>query len=461
MKRALAILIAALLLLCACAQTPTPAPEPTQEPPPTPTPLPTPAPVLLYMETGTLLPDASEGDYHLLGTDMDLNFSVYSNYPITNLSVVLTCSRSGNEIYPFGAETVLAADTGDATYYVTENGSYPYRYTSEDLLAAYTVLHETEPEETIPPLDSGTPPVEGNEGNPPATLNELLDLSLLQTGVHRLTISACAGGEWRELFDGNFYVLSDTWELIKKADFDGGYQNALDFFGDPERFCYRYQWVEGRYIVADPLWEQEYIVSLTFFTERAWIVHVDGVPYYNEAMEYLQNGYVRVSGTNGDSGVLPLTALVLTYNGSYVSRFNSQLTMISAHAFGAASDVNASLIPNSNVRENKKLIADEVNNCLVYNGIKEEDGQSYYDFAYSGAYEATALSIPDSIINYLLYELAFYRAGFQWGHYYNGTSDAMHFCLPSEKVTFSHDGEGGLRKVFEYGEFVPAVKDGG
>jgi hypothetical protein len=53
-----------------------------------------------------------------------------------------------------------------------------------------------------------------------------------------------------------------------------------------------------------------------------------------------------------------------------------------------------------------------------------------------------------------LYELAFYRAGFQWGHYYVSTSDAMHFTL-TDNIRISHDGNEGLRKVYEYSETYP------
>ena len=46
----------------------------------------------------------------------------------------------------------------------------------------------------------------------------------------------------------------------------------------------------------------------------------------------------------------------------------------------------------------------------------------------------------------------FYRAGFQWGHYYNSTSDGMHFTL-TDNIRNSHDGGNrGLRKVYEYSE---------
>lgn len=446
MKRTFACILAALFLCSACARAPEAPLEQTAEP--TSTPQPTAEPIQFLWEAGEdLLPDAAEGAYHLLGTDMDLDFSVYSNYPITGISLALICSRSENEIYPFGLEASMPVTVSENMYSVSDTESYAYRYTTADLLSEYSLLYMSAESSTQEKAETMLPD---------APLNDILDLSLLQTGIHTLSVSICAGGEWRELFEGSFYVLSDTWEQIGRADFDGGYQEAIAFFGDIEKFCYRYQWVEGRYIVVDPLWEQEYIVALPFFTERDWLVHTDAVPYYLDAKEYLENGYVRVSGTNGDSGILRLSELICSYNGSYVARFNSQKTMISAHAFGTASDVNAALLPNANARENKELIAAEVGNLLAYNGISEEDGQRYYDFTYSGEYTASALQIPDTIINYLLYELAFYRAGFQWGYYYKGTSDAMHFCLPSEQVTYSHDGEGSLRKVFEYGDFVLA-----
>ena len=91
---------------------------------------------------------------------------------------------------------------------------------------------------------------------------------------------------------------------------------------------------------------------------------------------------------------------------------------------------------------------------LVYNGILTEGGVSYYDFTYDGSYKTDPNGVPETCVNYILYELAFYRAGFEWAHYYKSTSDAMHFCL-SEFVTYTHDGEMGLRKVFEYAQSDP------
>ena len=80
----------------------------------------------------------------------------------------------------------------------------------------------------------------------------------------------------------------------------------------------------------------------------------------------------------------------------------------------------------------------------------------YYDYTYTGdSLLWVYRNIPETVINYLLYELAFYRAGFQWGHYYVSTSDGMHFTL-TDNIRISHDGNSGLRKVYEYiEEYTP------
>lgn len=46
-------------------------------------------------------------------------------------------------------------------------------------------------------------------------------------------------------------------------------------------------------------------------------------------------------------------------------------------------------------------------------------------------------------------EQLFYSCGLTWAHYYASTSDGMHFAL-TEYVTHDHQGEFGLRKVFDY-----------
>ena len=287
-----------------------------------------------------------------------------------------------------------------------------------------------------------------------ASLHALLMDTPLTAGRYTLYVTAAVSGEER-LFVGElrFTVLGDTWERIQKSDFNGSYEETLAFFsGDTERFLYRYQPVWGRYAVADPAWERAYLSSVDMGVGgEAWRVHTDAVPYYERARGYLGSVHVRVHGTNGDSGVLPLGRLIRGYFGSYNSRKTSSLRWISHHAFGTATDLNADMPPNDNTNANKALIDDEVGKRLVYNGILREDGVDYYDFSYAGSYEGTYLGVPETVINYLLYELAFYRAGFQWGHYYNSTSDGMHFTL-TDRLAGRHDLKTGLRKVYQYAE---------
>ncbi|MDO4572291.1 MAG: M15 family metallopeptidase [Clostridia bacterium] len=284
------------------------------------------------------------------------------------------------------------------------------------------------------------------------SLDAMTRFADLQVGLHTMRISAMVEGGDRfiEVTRARFNVLDDEWLTILPSDFNGSYEAALRFFQDDARFLYRYQWVYGRYTIADPAWESAYITEIEAYPDgQKWKIHIDALPFYQRALAYLGSAHVRVHGANGDTGVLPLSALIVTYEGSYVSRFTSSKKTISHHAFGTATDLNAQMEPNLNKPENSAVVDDEVLGCLSYNGILEENGQKYYDFSYTGSYETTPSGVPESVINYLLYELAFYRAGFEWGHYYVSTSDAMHFTL-TDNILLEHDGPEGLRKVFEY-----------
>lgn len=73
----------------------------------------------------------------------------------------------------------------------------------------------------------------------------------------------------------------------------------------------------------------------------------------------------------------------------------------------------------------------------------------YYDFTYTGKYKNAVLDIPPEIVNYLLYELAFYRAGFRWGFYFD-RADAMHFTLTESRREYFETGPYAMRKVFTY-----------
>ncbi len=388
--------------------TPVPAamPAPTQPP----------APAFVFTQSESApLPGPLER--LALGSERMLDGTIRCNYPLTSVSIMILCDYTEDAFYPY---------VGRVTFLPGSNMT-SYRFTDA----------------------AGT-----NEG---ASLSEQMRFSELKTGLHTIVLSASCTqtgvqGDMPFLQEsGKFYVLGEDWTRIDASMFsNNSYSTALAFFGDKDRFLYRFQRVYGRYTVADPDWEAKYITEIKMDEGEPWRVHIDAVPYYEKARAYLQSASVRVHGTNGDTGILPLSRLIVDYNGSYLSRYTSGLKYFSHHGLGTATDINAVMPPNENIKENLQVIDKEVRNCLAYNGILTEDGKQYYDFSYSGTYACTDFAMPESVINYLLYEFAFYRAGFQWGHYYNSTSDGMHFTL-TDNIRVQHDdAKRGLRKVFEY-----------
>ncbi len=359
-------------------------------------------------------PMPEEGAVLNLGEKFDLGGSILANYPINSVTVHISCAHNNKELYPIRL-TVKNTDG--------RRGAFDLR--------------------------------EAKDGE--ASLVDRIPYDKFKIGYHVLRITAsCGDSREIEVYKLSFYVVGEEWEQIRRENFPDSYPEALKFFKDDERFLYRYQWVNGRYILADPDWEKTYITTIPGYPNGVdWKMHVDAVPYMQKAFEYLETSYVRVHGTNGDTGVIPAIALITEYNGCYVSRFTSSLKSISHHTFGTAVDVNASMQPNKNIAENTKVIDDDVKKHLTYNGILEENGVPYYDYTYDGTYALDPNGVPQTCVNYILYELGFYRAGFLWAHYYRSTSDAMHFCL-TEFVTYSHDDRKmGLRKVYEY---APAVR---
>lgn len=348
---------------------------------------------------------------HALGRSAQLRGTIQSNIPLTAVRISISCKHNDDELYPYIQFVNLPA------------GEEVYSYSLDDAAT-----------------------LEGS------SIDELTRFADLKVGLHTLRISAMVEGYDRfiDITQTQFNVLGDEWNRIEKKDFNGTYDSAYAFFQDDEKFLCQYQWVYGRYIIFDPAWEDTHITSITAYPEeKNWLIHVDALPYYEKVLPYLENTHLRVHGTNGDSGVLQLSDLIITYAGSYVSRFTSSRKTISHHSFGTATDINSQMEPNLNKPENRELVDTEVREYLSYNGMQTEDGVSYYDFAYSGSYPNTEIGIPESVINYLLYELAFFRAGFQWGHYYKSTSDAMHFTL-TDAIARDHSSAEGLRKVFEY-----------
>lgn len=297
--------------------------------------------------------------------------------------------------------------------------------------------------------------VEGTSGT---CLDELMQFDRLGSGSYKMYLKVVtADNPVSEIIaSGSFQIRdSGTWKQLTYRKFAHSYQSVLEFFGgegNEDKFLFKYKWITPgtRYIERDPEWNKKYLTSVTGHNGSSWTVHVDAKPYFERAVAYLKNTYVRVYGTNGDSGVILLSKLIEDKSGPTVSRYQSDLKDISQHALGTAVDINHEMSPNTNSYSNKAVIINDVNDHLTYNGIKTSGSKTYYEFYYNGSYKLKYNDVPETCLNYLIYELAFFRAEFRWGLYFSHTSDAMHFSLTESELIAHEPEEGGLRKVYEY-----------
>ena len=286
------------------------------------------------------------------------------------------------------------------------------------------------------------------------SLDQKFDLRLLRAGQYRFTLTATSVSkpEPVTLVSSKFNIAIYKPYTLTQNKFDDNYLDALEFFhGDTTAFLFPYYIGDGRGIGTDVAWRNAHIVVSSLGR-----VNISAVPNFETANHYLKSTYVRVSLLNPRSGktfegkIMLLDDLVEKY-GAYVPRFQSNLEYLSHHTLGTAIDVNDNLYPNSNTPGNHELIGGDVRNHLIYNGIKaDKSGVRYYDFTYDGDYPARYKMVPNTIVNYLLYELAFYRAGFEWGFYYETTCDAMHFMLTENDRNRHIHTDIGLRKVYDY-----------
>ncbi len=286
-------------------------------------------------------------------------------------------------------------------------------------------------------------------------VSENLKFQSLALGSYSLQIQAeDALGNNLILAEAPFSISHDYWLTLQPNNLRGNYTTALAFFGSPERFLFRFKLQSGTtHITVDREWREQYDAEAVCVNGKKWRCHVDAVPYFEKAGEYINSTCIHISGKmsdkNFDTGVVRLADLV-TFNGTIVRRFTNSNQFISHHSFGTAVDINAYYTSHRDVLENRDIIFREVTENLTYNGIVEIDGQLCYDFTYNGRAKAGLCGVPEPIMNYLLYELGFYRAGFSWGVYYPHTSDAMHFTLSELSPKLFTEGDYAMRKVTHY-----------
>ena len=287
-----------------------------------------------------------------------------------------------------------------------------------------------------------------------SSLNDGLNFALCAAGSWTLTISATTAGSPSavQLYSSTFNIEKVKAHKLSQNLFDDNWDEAYAFFGgDTDSFLFTYypkNSASSEFISTDQAWVKKYIVKSSLGS-----VHAAAAPYFEKANEYLENTYVLINTPKYDvAKPIQLKALLVEGVGSpRVPRFQKNWEFISHHALGTAVDINEHIYPNTNHEENHALIGDDVRDCLTYDGIGEtETGQKYYEFTYTGTYKGYSKRVPNTILNYLLYELAFYRAGFSWGYYYETTCDAMHFMLSELSIVKHMDSDVGLRKVYEY-----------
>lgn len=282
------------------------------------------------------------------------------------------------------------------------------------------------------------------------SLNRLVNFGNLGAGsfTMELMVKTVADPAGTAFFSVAFTVERQKFiQLTQNRISSNSYYRLMEFFdGDAAQFLFRYEHLSGARIRIEESWRAQYLATSDF-----GLVHAKAVPYFNRAHELAETTYVRVSGTNGDSRVIPVIKLIKNISGAYNPRLQISQHLISHHSFGTVIDINTEMASNSQTRNNKALIRDEVMNHLVYNGIQTaDDGQKYHDFTYDGKYRKRFKTVPESIINYLLFELAFYPAGFNWGYYFDDAADGMHYTLTELDRAIHTDPVEGLCKVFEY-----------
>ena len=343
------------------------------------------------------------------GEEYNLHGTIYTELPLESVAVTIQHKSSSNSLYPY-----KKVATFDKAANVT----------------AYSLDNDNN--------------IEGE------SLSARVRFSQFLLGRHRITITArVAGMDAVEVYSGDFTISKIRPVQLTPNRFSDNFQQTYEFFGrDAQQFLFTYTWRKDRSISTATKWREASLVEDGFLRDR---VHSAALPYFDEVTALLTSGYVRVSGNGRDSKVIQLKKLATTV-GTYVPRFQNNERYISHHTLGTCADVNQYIYPNKDILTNHDLIGTDVRDNLVYNGILTDgNGQQYYDFTYTGNYKARTKGVPNTLLNYLLYELAFFRAGFSWGFYYETSCDAMHFTLTDSQHFWKHsDKTYGLRKVFDY-----------
>ncbi len=282
------------------------------------------------------------------------------------------------------------------------------------------------------------------------SLSGRMDFAALKPGTYTFTLKASNDvvGEVT-LYLASFTVTrTSARHTLIPNDLRDTYPAAEAFLGEGV-LPFTYQTGTYGQIWVDSGWVGRNIVSIDTPFDGKWRVNKAAVEPFKKAIQYMRTTYVHVGG-KWNSGVMRLSRLVGSYKGPYYGRQEENTPFLSPHVLGLSVDLNKNFGLNDAVPDNWAFFCKEISENLIYNGIREKNGLRYYDFTYIGDWGTQYAGVPTIIQNYLLYELAFYRAGFFWGIYYDHTCDASHFGLGEYDPDVHTDSPLALRKVFEY-----------
>ena len=282
------------------------------------------------------------------------------------------------------------------------------------------------------------------------SLSGRLDFASLAPGQYVFTLKAAneAAGEVT-LYIASFTVTKESARhTLIPNDLRDTYPAAEAYVGEGGLPLSYFTGSYGQ-IWLDSVWVGRNLVYIdTPFGDR-WRVNKAAVEPFQKAIQYMRTTYIHVGG-KWNSGITRLFRLMGSYNGPFYGRLEENTPFISPHVLGLSVDLNRHIGINNAVPDNWAILCREVSENLIYNGIREKNGLKYYDFTYIGNWGTEYANVPTVVLNYLLYELAFYRAGFFWGAYYDHTCDASHFGLGEFDPEVHTNSPLSLRKVFEY-----------
>jgi hypothetical protein len=186
-------------------------------------------------------------------------------------------------------------------------------------------------------------------------------------------------------------------------------------------------------------WERDHLIKDFEFPGMDITINKGAVKQFEAASRLLTGTSVKLVYKDGSVSSFMLGDLVDTaycYNSRYIYPTTASAGgallpdkwrwSLSLHSWGVCVDINARVQVNGQRGINFYAIKDGAVRLRRLPGV---DSDGAVVLAYDG-YPRKGSLVPDDVLNYILYELAFKPAGFYWGAYFgNNRTDPMHFTL--------------------------------